>query len=137
MGRAQGWLLVMVLFGGVVVGCQSEEAKRMPLRVGGEARLSDVDVPASFKYEADKSWIHAEAQLRLAQLRYSGSPPMSKVIDFYLEQMPLRNWKLSHQAENFGNVSLVFVKGPEVCTITLYRSWGKTHVTIDLQKRID
>jgi hypothetical protein len=137
MDRTHGWALAIVLLGGLLVGCQSEEAKQRPLRVSDEARLSDVDVPAGFRYESDKSWIRADAQLRLAQLRYRGSPSMDKTTEFFLNQMPLRNWKLSHQTENFGNVSLVFSKGPEVCTITLYRSWGTTHLRIELGKRAD
>lgn len=137
MVRPLVWVAVMVVSVMLVGGCQSEVEKQMPLRPAGEARLSDVEVPVGFKYEKEKSWLHADDRIRLAHLCYTGKPPVVKAVQFFLDQMPMRNWKLSHQTENFGYTSLVFSKGPEVCTVTLYRSWGTTYVTIDLTKQPD
>lgn len=131
------WTLAAAVLTWLLVGCQSEEAKQLPLRPAAEARLSDIDVPAGFAPETDRSWLYADDALRLAHLRYKGSPPAAKAIQFFLDQMPMRNWKLSYQAENFGYTSLVFTKGAEVSTVTLYRSWGSTYITIDLTKRPD
>lgn len=137
MRRPLRWSLAAVCLWLLAAGCQSEQAKQAPLRPAVEAKLSDIDVPAGFTCEADKSWLYADDQLRLAHLRYRGSPPLAKAVQFFLDQMPVRNWKLSYQTENFGYTSLVFSKGPEVCTVTLYRSWGNTYITIDLTKQPD
>ena len=128
-------VLAVVVLCALLGGCESQSSKQIPLRPGSEGRLSDVAVPAGFKPEAERSWLYADEQLRLAHLRYQGSPSLDQAMEFFLNQMPVGNWKLSHQSENFGMVSLVFVKGPELCTITMYRDWGKTHMTLDLTKQ--
>ncbi len=137
MARPLVWVLVMAVSVSLLAGCQSEDTKQMPLRPARETQLSDVDVPIGFKYEKAKSWLHVDDRIRLAHLSYKGSPQVIQVEQFFLDQMPMRNWKLSHQAENYGHTTLVFSKGAEVCTIDLYRSWGETRITVTLTKRPD
>ena len=129
--------LTLVLLGCVWLwlGCQTEQVPEAPLRAGKEARLSDVSVPEGFSADTQNSWLHAEEGIRLAHLSYKGRPAVESTVRFFLDQMPMQNWKLSHQREDFGLTSMVFTKGAEVCTITLYRSWGMTHVTVNLTRQ--
>jgi hypothetical protein len=106
-----------------------------PLRPGQESRLSDVSVPEGFTAETQNSWLHAEEGMRLAHLSYKGRPAVEPTVRFFLDHMPMQNWKLSHQREDFGLSSMVFTKGAEICTITLYRSLGMTYVTVNLTRQ--
>jgi len=137
MVRRLGWVLVVMVSVSTFMSCQSEDTKQMPLRPARETQLSDIDVPIGFKYDKARSWLHVDDRIRLAHLSYKGSPRVVQVEQFFLDQMPVRNWKLSHQAENYGHTTLVFSKGGEVCTIDLYRSWGETRITVTLNKRPD
>jgi hypothetical protein len=117
------------------LGCQAEQVPEAPLRPGKESRLSDVSVPEGFVADVQNSWLYADEGTRVAHLSYKGRPAVEPTVRFFLDHMPMQNWKLGHQTENFGYTSLVFTKGAELCTITLYRSLGKTYVTVDLRKQ--
>ena len=98
MARPLVWAMVIVVSVSLLAGCQSEDTKQMPLRPARETQLSDVDVPIGFKYEKARSWLHVDDRIRVAHLRYKGSPQMFRVEQFFLDQMPMRNWKLSNQS---------------------------------------
>ena len=127
--------VVLLVCVGLWLGCQTEQVPEAPLRPGKEARLSDVSIPDGFSADTQNSWLYADEGTRLAHLSYTGRPAVEPTVRFFLDQMPMQNWKLSHQREDFGLSSMVFTKGAEVCTITLYRSWGMTYVTVNLTKQ--
>jgi hypothetical protein len=109
----------------------------MPLRPATNVYISDVDVPLGFKLDGKKSYSFVDDQVRRAHLKYTGSASTRKVIRFFLDQMPIRNWKLTSQAANFGTTDLHFVKGSEMCTVSTHRSFGTTYIVIQLGKRPD
>lgn len=117
------------------LGCQAEQVPQAPLRPAKEATLSDVSVPEGFAADKKSSWLYADESTRLAHLAYKGSPAVERTVRFFLDHMPMQDWKLSHQTENFGYTGLVFTKGVELCTITLYRSLGTTYVTVHLTRQ--
>jgi len=135
-----GWqaaaLVTLVTVGGLLVGCQSEAELQTPLRSDlEERRLNDIDVPAGFSLDGSKSWFLAEENIRRGYLRYKGRPSVNRTIEFFLTQMQAHNWTLLDQSENHGTSMLVFTKGPERCTMSLFRDWGTTHVTVRLTKQ--
>jgi len=133
----RNWLLGVALGAVLLAGCESGPARQMPLRPTSSVHISDIDVPIGFRVDNAKSYSFADDQVRRAYLTYTGNAPVAKVVQFFLDQMPIRNWKLANRAANFGTTSMVFIKGPEVCTVSTYRSWGTTYIIVKLNKRPD
>lgn len=133
MPRPLTWVVLGCVW--LWLGCQAEQVPQAPLRPAKEATLSDVSVPEGFSADRQSSWLYADEKMRLAHLSYRGAPAIEPTVRFFLDHMPMQNWKLSHQTENFGYTSLVFTKGVELCTITLYRSLGRTYVTMHLTRQ--
>jgi hypothetical protein len=133
MARPLTWVLLGCVW--FWVGCQTQQVPEAPLRPAPASRLTDVSIPEGFTADTQNSWLYANEKMRLAHLSYKGPAGVQTTVRFFLDQMPMQNWKRSHVTEDFGYTSLVFTKGVEVCTITLYRSWGTTHVTVNLTRQ--
>ena len=126
-------LLAAVLIGGA--GCRDVEKVEIEniFRRPPSRPLPDVPVPIGFQYLERGSYVFNE-NYRVARLRYTGTPHIEDVVQYYKEQMPLSKWTFVRDAELEARV-LTFQNDLEKCTVSLERKGGLTTIEINITPR--
>jgi hypothetical protein len=119
-----------------LAGCTTLTQQRNPQNLGVlepqlTVKFSDLPVPVGFKLIPVQSYSFETQGVRVAMLRYHGKSEISKVVNFYKEQMQIYGWNLLNVIE-YGQHILNFDRDSETCVIILESQMGKTLVTISL-----
>ena len=131
-------LVAAVLFAAVLIGgggCRDVEKveiqnifSQAPVRP-----LPDVPVPIGFQYVERGSYVFND-NYRVARLRYTGTPHVDEVVQYYKEQMPLSKWTFVRDTEMETRV-LSFQNDLEKCEVGLERRGGLTTIEINITPR--
>jgi hypothetical protein len=100
-------------------------------------RLTDVPVPAGFKFDAEKSFDRQVAGgARSAEHRYEGDTSTQMVSQFYRYNMPLANFGWTQKEETLSNGvrRFTFDRGTEVCYVSIWDNWGTKLLIQVMQK---
>lgn len=62
-------------------------------------RFQDLPVPGSFDYQADRSFIFENADLRAGQMVYEGDATQAQLAAYYREEMARFDWRLVSSLE--------------------------------------
>lgn len=122
--RVVAALAGLALAGVLAGGCGPEKERAATTAPASEPRLSDVPVPAGFKFIADRSSDRLTEGFRIANHRYEGDAPLRQVAAFYKREMPRGGWQLVDESFGSGRQRYMFNKGAETCHISIWDDWG-------------
>jgi hypothetical protein len=105
-----------------------DETQKGPLIVGGGNTISDVPVPAGFKYQekGSSSIVDIERKYRQAIQVYYGKAALARVAEFYQEQLPKNKWSPTTMSQQVKQIVVTASKPNETVTV---RAWDDTFFT--------
>ena len=120
-----------------VAGCASpssvspakERASTAPLQTAALLKFSDVPIPVGFQLIDNESFTFQNELARVGLLKYVGRPTADRVVQFYLEQMPLYQWRFLNLLEYESRI-INFEKPEQTCIVTVGKRGDRTQVTI-------
>lgn len=128
-GRGVASLAVALLIAGVMPcgGCVTTGSKPQrpadhppPMPTRGRSFEPDLPVPAGFTLVEDASEDRSTGSRRLyLRHEYRGKADKYALRTFYREQMPLARWTRTADGNIEGEITMVFEKQGEYCTITI------------------
>jgi hypothetical protein len=149
-GRGEGGMtmrmrlaVLCVLLGVLAVGCcefmktgsrDNAATAQERLALAEDLRFNDIPVPRGFTYVPEESWTYETKGMRFAEMQYAGDASVQSVMEFFLNQMPLRDWEQAVSAgpEMHKRLRFKHKNKSENCQILIHRAWGKTTITIEV-----
>ncbi|MCI0650319.1 MAG: hypothetical protein L0Z55_00400 [Planctomycetes bacterium] len=108
-----------------VSGCADSPAKAN-VEVVKDRQYADIPVPDGFHLDGNRNWAYEKFMdppvgMRVCEMVYWGDRPLKELTNWYLEQMPLCDWKHETTIEQDG-VEITFTKRAEKATIKIERA---------------
>lgn len=94
-------------------------------------KITDIPIPARFKFLPQNSYFFENAGIRVGVLKYIGKANPDSLVNFFKEQMLMNNWRLINIIE-YNNSLLNFERNDETCIINLAPKGGSTIITVSL-----
>ena len=94
-------------------------------------RIDDLPVPDRYKFNEDKSFVFETETIRTGILIYNGGSDITKVIDFYKEEMPKHGWSMIHMFQH-KDATMLFQKENWICTVKLEGSWSSNVLSLTI-----
>jgi len=108
----------------VVLGCGQSREPAAASAPALAPRISDVPVPATFKFDVNESMDRQTGDLRFVRHLYRGMAPMRQVAEFYRREMAGAGWKKVEESFSRGRRRFQFEKADEACYISVWDDWG-------------
>ena len=125
-------ILVSLAMAGCVASTSTTAANERaaaPLHAAALLKFSDVPVPMGFQLLDNESFAFQNEAARVGLLKYIGRPEIDRVVQFYLEQMPLYHWTFLNLLEYESRI-INFEKPEQTCIITVGKRGDRTQVTL-------
>ncbi len=106
-----------------------DRATATPLHTASLLKFSDVPIPVGFQLVDNESFAFQNEMTRVGLLKYAGRPEADRVVQFYLEQMPLYHWTFLNLLEYESRI-INFEKPEQTCIVTVGKRGDRTQVTI-------
>lgn len=125
------WVCMLLLLSHGCTGDPTVELQAQP-----QSTIPDVPVPSGFGLVEKQSRSRSRGNWRTVDYLYRGSENKFAVVRFVEKQMPAGGWQLMDKRFVQGRATMNFIKGNEVCVLSVYGDSGySTYIHVDISPR--
>jgi hypothetical protein len=113
--------------------CSGSHHDSVNLVAANTSPIADVPIPVGFSMTGESTSKVVASGLRFVDHKYEGSDDVLPVIRFYKDQMPAKGWTFVSQNQLIHDeISLLYTKNNEDCTITVTPGSMHTHIRVQI-----